>query len=198
MCLLFESIKISQNKICLPEFHESRMNNSRLRLFNTKEKINFIDKIEIPEYLDYEKIYKLRITYRKEIESVIFTEYHKRATNSLRIVISNDIDYSYKYNNRDTIIRLQLGKGDADDILIVKNNFVTDTSYANIVFYDGTGWVTPSAPLLPGTKRAYLIKKGLLTEKEITLQDIHTFEKACLINAFLDIEKCNEVEIYSV
>ena len=56
---------------------------------------------------------------------------------------------------------------DKDDILIVKNGLLTDTSIANIALYDGNDWYTPLHPLLKGTKRAELLDKGVLKEKEI-------------------------------
>ena len=54
---------------------------------------------------------------------------------------------------------------DKDDILIVKNGLLTDTSIANIALYDGNDWYTPLHPLLKGTKRAELLDKGVLKEK---------------------------------
>ena len=59
---------------------------------------------------------------------------------------------------------------DKDDILIVKNGLLTDTSIANIALYDGNDWYTPLHPLLKGTKRAELLDKGVLKEKEIKIK----------------------------
>lgn len=196
MCLLFESIKVYGNKIINPDYHEQRMNRSRFNLFGCEEDIHFESKITLPKYLNKDKVYKLRITYKETIQYVEFIEYQKRATKSLQIVESNDIEYSYKYNLRENLNTLLKQKKDSDDILIIKNNLVTDSSYSNIVFYDGSGWITPNTPLLLGTKRAYLLAKGAITERKITLQDIKTFQKACIINAFLDIESNNEIIIH--
>ena len=51
--------------------------------------------------------------------------------------------------------------------LIVKDGYLTDTSIANIALYDGYTWFTPAHPLLRGTKRAELLNKQLIVEKDI-------------------------------
>jgi 4-amino-4-deoxychorismate lyase len=44
-----------------------------------------------------------------------------------------------------------------DDIIIVRNGFVTDASYANLIFRKGDEWFTPATFLLAGTMRAFLL-----------------------------------------
>ena len=75
-----------------------------------------------------------------------------------------------------------------DDVLIVKRGFVTDTSYANIVFKRGKYWYTPWSALLKGTIRAFLLERNLIKEEEIRLEDIKTFESFKLINAMLEFD----------
>ena len=41
------------------------------------------------------------------------------------------------------------------DILIVKNDKITDTSYANITFWDGNSWLTPARRISPRTSRTH-------------------------------------------
>ncbi len=49
--------------------------------------------------------------------------------------------------------------------LCVKNGLVTDCTIGNLVFFDGTGWVTPDQPLLKGTKRQALLDRKLVRKK---------------------------------
>lgn len=109
------------------------------------------------------------------------------------MVECDDINYQYKYYNRSKINELFQQHENCDDILIVKNEFVTDISYANIVFWDGDKWITPSTPLLHGTKRQKLINQKIITEKEIKLSDLHLFEKARIINAMIDLEESSDI-----
>jgi 4-amino-4-deoxychorismate lyase len=100
------------------------------------------------------------------------------------VVIADDIDYSFKYSDRSALTRL-IDKSIADDILIIKNRQVTDTSYSNIAFTDGQKWFTPSNPLLKGTMRAKLINEGIISEIEISPAQISGFSHFRLINAML-------------
>ncbi|MEQ8809522.1 MAG: aminotransferase class IV, partial [Imperialibacter sp.] len=67
-----------------------------------------------------------------------------------------------------------------------RNGLLTDCSYTNVCFWDGSKWHTPSEPLLAGTKRASLLEKGLISERKIVVNDIKYFESVTLINAMLE------------
>ena len=64
---------------------------------------------------------------------------------------------------------------------------MTDSSHANAVFFDGNEWITPSQPLLRGTKRQTLLEQGVIREGEITLSNLSRFRSLAFINAMLDI-----------
>jgi 4-amino-4-deoxychorismate lyase len=76
----------------------------------------------------------------------------------------------------------------ADDILIVKNGFLTDTSYANVVLWDDNRWFTPDTPLLAGTKRQYLLDTKQIESRKLHPKDLQHFTHARLINAMLDLD----------
>ena len=79
-------------------------------------------------------LYKLRVVYGRVVVSVSLAPYKEPVSLSLKIVERNDIDYSFKYEDRSVFADLLQYKGDCDDILIVKDGLVTDTSYGNIVY----------------------------------------------------------------
>lgn len=79
-------------------------------------------------------------------------------------------------------------KQSCDDILIVKNGFVTDSSISNIIFFDGYKWVTPDTPLLKGTMRQFLLEAAEIKEETITVQNLTTFTSFRLINAMLGFD----------
>ena len=80
-------------------------------------------------------------------------------------------------------------RNDCDDILIVKNSLITDTSYTNVVFEDSNEKLyTPTSTLLPGTKRKQLLDAGIIHEKKIHVNDIKLYKGVYLINAMIDIE----------
>ena len=102
------------------------------------------------------------------------------------IVKDNDIDYSFKSTDRTCLNRLATQKGDCDEIIIIKNGLVTDTSFTNIAIYKHGMWLTPKHPLLLGTKRAALLEKGIIQEADITVDDLMKAEKVSLFNAMID------------
>jgi len=120
-------------------------------------------------------LYKMRILYSKDIISINCVEYQPRNVRSLKIVDGGNIEYSYKYEERSSLNRLLEQKEECDDILIIKDGFVTDTSYSNIVFGKSGKLFTPKAFLLNGVKREFLLKSGVITQIEIRPSDISLY-----------------------
>lgn len=98
----------------------------------------------------------------------------------------------YKSTDRSRLNALVAQKGNCDDIIIVKHGLLTDTSFTNLAIFDGKHWVTPRHPLLPGTKRAALLDKGMIQKADITLEDLRNANKVSLFNAMIDF---GEIEI---
>ena len=186
MCRFVESIRVYNRIANNLEYHNIRLNETRKNNYNVKDNIDLNKALTIPEYLD-DKMYKCRVLYQENIAKIEYFLYYKKDIKSLALVEDEDIDYTYKYNDKSDFDRLLAKKGDADDILIIKNGFITDTSSANIVFFDGRNWLTPTSPLLKGTKRAKLLKERAIYEEELTPEDIKRFEKASLINAMIEL-----------
>ena len=196
MYLLIETIKIKDNEIYNIDYHNLRINNTRRDLFNCKDFIDLSKFIKIPgNSID---TIKCRVIYNKEILNIEYAKYQKRIIKSLKIVKSDDIDYQYKYKDRSKIEKLLKLKNNCDDILIVKNNRITDTSFTNIAFYNGTKWLTPTHPLLKGTKRQKLIDENKIIEADIFINDLQKFQKAILFNSMLDLEEEMYIEIDNI
>ena len=101
------------------------------------------------------------------------------------MVTSDGLDYTYKSSNRQKLDELFKQKGEADDILIIRDGFLTDTSIANIALWNGEQWETPEKPLLEGTMRASLLGKGLIVPAEIRPQDLSRYSLIRLFNAMI-------------
>ena len=187
MCLLFETIKVKNKNLQNIEYHNSRLNRSRKELFGADDFIYLENIIKIPSSLS-DDVYKYRVIYDKKIEKIEFEPYKPRIIHSLKVVECNDIEYGYKYYDRSVINELFEKRGDCDDILIIKNGWVTDTSFSNIIFLKNKQWVTPSHPLLFGTKRQKLLDEGKIISKKIKSEDISKYQGARLINSMLDKE----------
>jgi len=194
MFQLIETIRIQNgNPVNLTQ-HQTRMDRSIFELFKTKNNIQLQNIIEVPNEAQ-QGIWKCRIIYNIEIHEISYTPYIYRNIKSLQIIEASNIEYPYKYSDRNEFEKLLYKKKDADEILITKNGYITDTSYTNIIFFDGTQWVTPQTYLLPGTQRAFLLQNNKIEEKSIHKNDILKFKKARMINCFLDLEYGNDIAI---
>lgn len=132
---------------------------------------------------------KCSVIYHDELLSVRFLPYRAKYIKSLKLVDGDDIEYSYKYSNRSSLQILLNQKGVCDDIVIVQEGMITDTSFSNVVFKQGDEYFTPSTFLLNGTKRQKLLRAGIIKETSISVSDLPKFESVHLVNAMLDLEE---------
>ncbi len=128
---------------------------------------------------------KLRFLYGVDLYRIEFSKYKPRRIQTLKIIENDSIRYSFKLTDRSLLDDLFKQKKQNDDILIIQNQCITDTSIANIVFDTGSEWVTPDTPLLKGTCRAKLLDDGIIKERRIELKDFESFKRFALINALL-------------
>lgn len=195
MSRLVESIKVKDGKAYNLEYHLERMNRSRWELFGCRQWLEAKNFLDIPKKPG---LFKCRVIYTRKIEMIEYVPYEFKKIHSLKLVVDNNIDYTYKYENKTNINRLRELRGKYDDILIVKNGLITDSSFANIIFYNGSRWLTPTKPLLAGTQRAYLLDTGKIKTADIKISDLKDFQQAVLINAMLDFDDGLRIEMENI
>ncbi|MES2797089.1 MAG: aminotransferase class IV [Bacteroidota bacterium] len=182
---IFINEGIPQNII----YHNQRFNRSRRNFWPGKESIDLYEILKIP--FEFQRgLVRCRILYRNEIEEIQFLSYSKKNIESLKL-IETDLDYSYKFEDRTEINQLLLQKENCDDILMIKNGYITDTSYANIVLNADNQLFTPKIPLLLGTKRQKLIDQNKMIPIDIKVTDLTKYSHFALINAFIDLHESN-------
>ncbi len=195
MCLLFETIRIEQSRLCNLEWHFQRIKKSFENLFwDNLPADKTIDRPEFPvtpalimEKLNAlslpEGLHKCKAIYNTEVFELQILPYTRNFPEKFRLIDCQTIDYSFKFFNRDEIDKLYSQKEDADDIIIVKNGCITDTSNANLVFFDGLKYYTTDTPLLQGTHRARLLAEGKVVQCRITVDDLKNFKSFQPVNA---------------
>jgi 4-amino-4-deoxychorismate lyase len=196
MSLLLESIKLLDGNFKNLFYHEQRMNRSLKTLCGTEDYFNleeFLSKIDRPDV----GLHKCRIVYDEAVREVEFMPYRPRLIDSLKIVENDNISYEFKYADRDEIDALFARREQCDDILIVKNGLITDTSYANILLKKGKQWFTPWSALLKGTMRTKLVEYSKVQEEEIPVTEISNFKSFKLINAMMEFD-APEVDISKI
>lgn len=183
MCLFIETIRIEDGKVYNLDYHIERFDRTRAAFWKGSAPIDLRTLVS-PQSLA--GIYKCRVVYGREIEEITYVPYQMRDVSSLRLVVADTVDYTYKSTNRENLNALYAQRKMADDVLIVKDGCLTDTSIANVALYDGKMWCTPSRPLLRGTKRAELLDKKIIVEKDIPQAHLGEYSKIMLFNAMID------------
>ncbi len=129
-------------------------------------------------------IYRCRVVYDIHSVSVQFFPYESRSINTLRLIEAPvGYDYRYKYADRKVLNELFSQRNDADDILITREGWITDTAIANIAFRKDDRWYTPSIPLLAGTTWKRLVAAGVLIVRPIHQDEISRFDAFKIFNA---------------
>lgn len=180
---LFETLCIDNGRICNAEWHCRRFETSYSSLYRHCPTYSLFDNTHISS--EYNTgIFRLRISYNESSTKTEIEPYITKNITRLKVwAVAPSFDYSLKYTDRSVINNLFSQRGCCDDVLIIKDGMVTDTSVCNIVFFDGQKWITPSTPLLCGTARARLLADGTIEERPVAESDIHKFEAFRLINA---------------
>jgi 4-amino-4-deoxychorismate lyase len=184
-----ESLCLQNGKLMHLDYHLRRM---RLTLAAhsikaDKSLFEFASGIEYEHYRTGK--FKVRIIYSGSIEKIEVKPYKMKVIKSLRKVYS-DIEYTYKYADRTGILSLlPADLNDNEDILIIKNGCVTDSSYSSIAFYQDGVWFLPDTPLLISTSRMRLVENGSAVITRIKEEDIFNYSKVSIFNAMVNFDE---------
>lgn len=187
MSQFIESIRVEDQEIFLSEFHQKRIDQT----FAHFGKEGSIDLAKIYKQLEHDGdgLFKFRIVY--DLDKKVRTQmipYAIPEIQNFQLVENNSYDYSFKFEDRKELEKMKM-KSKAEEIIIVKNNHLTDTSYSNLLFLKGKEWYTPSTYLLNGVQRQHLLKQKKIKETEINIQNIKQFSHFQIINAMNDFNK---------
>jgi len=184
MCQFVETICIQDGKARNLRYHIDRMNRTIRQFFPHLTSVTEADLL--PQILQESGLQKARVVYSAEgITERTFAPYALRTIQNIALVEDNEINYRWKSTDRTPLTRQREKAPHADEVIIIKDGCVTDTSYTNLCFYDGHEWFTPDTPLLPGTMRQYLLDQGLIKPRHILATDILHYQRVSLINAMM-------------
>jgi len=197
MLQLIETICYENGTFHRIPLHEDRMNRARRHFLGVCAPIFLTQSLEVPDNLKSKKV-RCRVTYSDMIENIEYGSYIFKKIESLKIVEGEAIDYSFKYKNRDSLNRLLEYRGSKDEILIVRNGLITDTSFTNIIFLQNGYWYTPALPLLHGTRRAEYLFNRKIFPRNIRPEELKYYEEARLINAMRSQYESNPILIKNI
>ena len=181
----FETIKIENGEICNAEWHQKRFERTLMHFGGTITQ-DIVSLIKPPSP---KGLFRCKVVYTpQEIVHISYFPYTKRSVTSLKLLEANKIDYRFKYLDRSAIDALFAQREACDDVLVIQNGLLTDTTIANVAFFDGKEWLTPEKPLLEGTTRARYLAEGRLKPADITSAMLGSFSKIALLNAMIDFD----------
>lgn len=190
-----ESLKVVGGEFMNIELHQQRIDISS-KIFSINKKIVLKD-INIPKS-NNDLVQKCRILYSNDDLIISFSEYKQRKIESLKLVFDDSIDYSFKFEDRQRFKQLYDKRENCSDIIIVKNGLLTDTSFSNIILFDGENYFTPSSFLLNGTMRQKLLSDKRIIEKKIKYYELSNYNRIILINALNSIEDNLSIKIENI
>lgn len=189
MCRFVETIRLQNHELYNIALHQLRYENTARRFFGIGYAIEDIAKVA-SQFVERDGVNKIRIVYDGSgIVNVACEAYEMKCVRTLRLVECNDIDYTYKYADRSELDKAMNMRGNCDNVVIVRNGLLTDTSYTNIALYDGKHWLTPAHPLLKGTALMRLLNEGKLVSADIKAEDVGKFSRLAMFNAMIDFGK---------
>ncbi|WP_066801521.1 aminotransferase class IV family protein [Moraxella oblonga] len=195
MTTLFETLAIKNGQILNLVYHNKRFKQGQI-LLNRQTMIDDIASlIDIPSHFKDNQLIRCRVTYNNDDIKVAYFDYTPKPITSFKLIEYNKIDYAYKYDDRSVLTSLLSQKGNCDEVIIIKNGFVTDCSIGNLLFFKNNHWYTPNTPLLEGAQRAYLLDKQMIKLASIQQNDIWHYEKIMMINALNGFDEDRAVEI---
>lgn len=186
MCPFIETVRVENGQVYNLHYHNDRMNLTRHAFFGKSPLLDLNNYIVPPPQSGR---IKCRVEYADRIVNITYSSYRARPVATLQLVHADNIVYPFKSADRTELNLAFSQRGDFDDVLIVRNGFLTDTSIANLALFDGNRWITPANPLLKGTKRKELISKGVLYEEDIPVSSLCFFSRIALFNALIDFDE---------
>ncbi len=178
----FESIAIRNGCLLNLALHQERMERTVLDKFKVKTEISLQDRILLPTETKV-GLWKCRVSYSTEIHEIRFEVYEMRHPRRVLLLEDPTFEYHYKSENRQHFAQILANNPQIDDCIFTKNGLLTDSSYANLAFYDGNHWFTTRQVLLEGTKRKCLLQKQVIHETDISLMNLRFFQRIAFLNA---------------
>ncbi len=96
MCLLLESIKVSEGKGQNLAYHQQRLDASQKALFGADSDPIVISSALNTSQLNPATVYKARLVYGRTLESVEFQPYQMKKVSVIRLINCGSFSYGFK------------------------------------------------------------------------------------------------------
>jgi 4-amino-4-deoxychorismate lyase len=185
---LVESIRIKDGKVYNLKYHLRRINRAKRELYNILTPTD-LSRVLKKVNTGSKGIFKCRVIYNQEETWTEIKKYKSPLISSAKLIFNNSVEYKHKYIARRELEILYNSRDGADEIIIVKNGFITDAYYFNIILLIDGEFLTPQYPLLNGVMRQFLIDRGKIKVAKLSVNSLKVAEKIFFINALNPLGK---------
>lgn len=185
MFQFLESIKLKDGEFLRLKYHQQRVDKA-FQLFAPNAHVLDLEACLSSLTLPGQGVYKCRVIYGSIKHQVELIPYQLRPVQTLKLIETNIASTVYKPSERSEIEALFSLRGECDDVLLIKDGLLTDSSYCNIALYNGQEWISPRVPLVYGTQRAELIERQRIIEQDIPAESIQHYQQIRLFNAMIE------------
>lgn len=196
----FETLKVINQQCPLLKYHELRFLHTHLSIWGKapSQCLKEILENHFRHHPDtYQKgiPYKCHISYDQIHHAINMIPYQKKKINFLRLVDLSSINYPFKSEDRSCFLSITALIQEGTEAIIIKNGLLRESTFTNIALLGPQGWITPEEPLLEGTRRAFLLEKGILKKGQIKVEQIGDYSKIRLFNAMVCWQDAWEFEM---
>jgi 4-amino-4-deoxychorismate lyase len=187
--MYLETICIQNGAAKHLDFHQLRIDETFDHFYPEWEAFDVVELVKSLE-LPTSGTHRLRIVYEEDPIQIEILPYIEKEINTFRLVDSGEIDYGFKWSDREFFKQILALYPDVDEVIFTKDGKIQDCTIANLAFLKEGIWYTPEDPMHWGTTRARLIVEEKIEEADIFVDDLAQYERICLINVFrpLDME----------
>lgn len=182
---------VENGKILNLEEHQIRIE-STFKKYYPEYQAHQLQSINLSKLDTSNERQKLKLLYNHSTFQFLLSQIEKISFSKFYLIHLSYFQYNYKYSDRLIFKNLKQQLVSDEEIIMVINNEITDTSFSNLCFYDGSGWFTPSKTLLNGTMRSHLIKEKIIATNKIQVDDLVKFSKFKMINALNNFNTAHE------
>lgn len=191
MSLFLETIKLFDGKFYRLSLHQQRLEQAFAEYYPNSEVPDLKLVLENSDF-PHAGFYKCRILIDITGCNIHFEPYIRRDIKTLKLVETRIPSCAFKFANRSKFGEMIELRGDCDDVLLFRDGYITDTSYANVAFFDGKNWLTPQVPLIYGVNRASLLADKKITKALVKVEDLVNFKSIRMFNAMIEF---GEIEL---
>ncbi len=191
-----ETMQLIGSNLSNLEFHQARIDEVFKNFYPNYPSLS-LQNIQTNILNNTSNIKKCRLLYNHHYYNIQISDYNPAIFNQFYLMECK-LNYKYKYYDRLLLEHIKSNLHADIEIILTSDGLINDTSYANIVFYDGTRWTTPSNCLLKGTTRSRLLSENKIVEEIIKIEDLKLFRSFKLINALNNFEETTEYSISKI